>query len=240
MGKVTWGGDISADAIDEAERRQFQPYDGPVPPNALYAWKIKMLKKGKAKSSGNDQLIIGLELAPRTGREDQKPYKGYYRTTYIAVVDSQAGKLAGFLDAIGVTAKDFLNRMYDDGEKDARGGVRITKIGDWVNDGNQYVLGELNDDTDKDGRPTKRVDRFWPPPNVESKPKAKRRARAEEDSFGEDDADDADEPVEEKPRRARRAEPVEDDADEAPPRRKAKAKRPAADVEPEYDDEPPF
>lgn len=238
MGKVTWGGGVTADDIDGAERSQYKPYDGPTPPNAMYAWKVKILKKGKSQAD-NTKLIIGLELVPRQSRPDEKPYKGYFVSESIAVVESMAGKLGAFLDAIGVSSSDFMNRTSDSGEKDARGNVNITKIGKWINNGETYILASLGDDS-YNGENRKRVQNFWP---VEGLTGSKSGDSDEDD---EDDEDDAPPPRKTKKvtkKRQPEPEPDEDedeDEDDSPPPPKKKAAKKAAKKrkapEPEEDD----
>lgn len=225
MGKVTWGGGMDADTLNDAERSQFKPYDGPVPPNALYCWRVKVLKKGKSQAD-NNKLIIGLELVPRRSRPDEKPYAGYFATESIAVVESMAGKLGSFLDAIGVTGSDFLNRTLDDGEKDQRGNTKIIKIGKWINDGKTYILASLGDDS-WNGETRKRIQNFWP---------VEQAAKAEPE-----ESDETEEEEEEQPRRTtakkaapkrREPEPDEDEAEEEESPRRPAAKKAAKKAAP--------
>ena len=222
---------MSADDINDAERSQFKPYDGPTPPNAMYAWKVKVLKQGKAQS-GNDKLIIGLELTPRRSRPDEKPYKGYFLTESIAIVESMAGKLASFLDAIGVNGSAFLNSTSVEQEKDRNGNRKITKIGKWLNDGSTYVLASIQDD-EYNGSIRKRINNFWPVEDA---------AKANDD----EDEDDSEEEEEETPaprkkaakkaaKRAPEPEPDDDEGEEEeeePPAKKKPAKKAAKKAAP--------
>ncbi len=248
MGKVTWGGDFDGSTFDDAERSQFKPYDGPIPANAMYAWKVKNVKRGET-SNGNDQLIIGLELIPRRSRPDEKKYKGYYITHFLVMTEGTAWKVAPFLDALGVSGADLVSRTKDTGEEDNRGNVPLVSIGKWKNDGSTIVLASLEDDDYKEGR--KRIREFWP---VED---------AAKDEDDEEESDDSEDDEEEAPKRpakkaaakksTKRAEPDEDadeDDDEeerrpakkaaakkAAPAKKAAGKRKAKDEDADEDDE---
>lgn len=241
MGKVTWGDDLTREALDDVERDRFKPYDGPPVPNAMYAWRLKVLKRGKAKSSGNTQIIIGLELVPRSSRPEEKPYAGYFITDYISVLESQAFKIAPFLDALGVSSTDFLKRTSDTGEKDDRGSVPIAKIGDYVHDGKFILLASIGDDTDQNGAPRKRITGYYPAPEGEQAKKSKRR--------DEDDEEEDDEEEERPAKKSKKAtatkkrksepEPDEDDEEDEPPRKKkaAPAKKKRREPEPDEDED---
>lgn len=123
MGKVKWGGGISQNALDEVDTsKQFSPYDGPVPPAGVYRFIVKVLKE-TTSSNNNPQLQIGLELVPRSDIPEQRRYKGYFMMDFIPVMDSVAWRLRPFLDAIGVTSREFVNGTVNDEDKN------ITKIG---------------------------------------------------------------------------------------------------------------
>lgn len=160
MAKVTWGGNVSADAIDNAERGNFKPYDGPMPVPGMYAWKINILRR-RMSSNNNPQLMVGLELIPRKTRPDDQKYKGYFITDFIPVGESSAFRLAPFLDAIGVKGSDFIDRTKDDGTDKGN----IVSIGKWKHTGKQYVqaslvMGSYN------GAPRLEIGGYWPPPNA--------------------------------------------------------------------------
>lgn len=181
MGKVTWGGGVSAGDIDGAERRQFKPYDGPPVPDGLYAFQIKRIRKGES-SKGNPQLIVGLELVPRQSRPDDKPYKSFYLTDFIPVMGSTVERLAPFLDAIGVTGADLLQRTTDDGSEDKN----ILRIGK-VTPLGKYVLAQIEDNT-YEGKTRKVVSfgGYYPPPGA--------GGTASEPEPSDDDADTGDDP----------------------------------------------
>lgn len=146
MPRSTWGSGaepISREDLENAQGSRFKRYDGPTVPDGIYAFKINQLRKGKSQN-GNDQLIIGLELVPRKGRPEQVQYKGFYVTDYIPVMSSTADRLKPFLDAIGVSVGDFMDRMMDDGQANRQGSKGIQKFGKWVfESGKVFVLAEV-------------------------------------------------------------------------------------------------
>ena len=155
MGKVKWGGGISQDAIDEVDTsKQFTPYDGPTPPNGVYRFVVKVLRKASS-NAGNPQLQIGLELVPRSDRPDQKPFKGYFMMDFIPVMDSTAWRLRPFLDAIGVTSKEFVNGTMTDEDDN------ITKIGKKVVKGTLVAV-SIKDGQDQKGNSRKEVGQYIP------------------------------------------------------------------------------
>lgn len=234
MAKVTWG--VSGSDLDEADRDQYTPYDGPTPPNQLFCFRVKMLKKAKT-SNGNPQLIIGLELVPRRSRPEEKRYAGYYITDYIVVLDSTTFRVAPFLDAIGVSGSDFAERTSV-GEKDDRGSWPITKIGKWVNNGKQFVLATLKDGTDRDGNPRKEIGKYWPVPDENGEA----TAASEDDDDGEEE-EQTRRPAKKAAAKKRQPEPEPDDDDgeeeetPTPPKKKATAKKAAPKRKPVDDDE---
>jgi len=255
VAKVTWGGGVTGRALDEADRSQFTPYDGPVPPNKLFCFRVKMLKKGKS-SNDNPQLIIGLELVPRRTRPEEKQYKGYYITDYIVVLESTTFRVAPFLDAIGVSGREFAEHTSV-GPKDDRGSKPITKIGHWVNDGKQFVLATLKDGMDQKGNPRKEIAGYRPVEELTSK-----SDEEEDDSIGEEEEEEeapARKPAKKAAPKKRQPEPEpepeeeEEEEESPPPRKKAAAKKAApkrrrdededeegADAESDEEDEAPF
>lgn len=146
MPRSTWGSgadSVSREDLENAQGSRFKRYDGPAVPDGIYAFKINQLRKGQSRNK-KDQLIIGLELVPRQGRPEQQPYKGFYITDYIPVLASTADRLRPFLDAIGVSVGDFMDRMVDDGKANRQGSKGILKFGKWVFEpGKVYVLAEV-------------------------------------------------------------------------------------------------
>ncbi len=149
MPKVNWG--ISAKDIDNFDRdAQYKPYDGPIPPNGVYQFKIKVLKSVAGTREKNPQLRIGLELKPRSGRSE-KSYTGYFIMTFPPVTDKTQFRYVPFLDAIGVSGRDFETRTIADQEGN------IKSIGQWRNDGEEIILAELKDGVDQHGAPRKEI-----------------------------------------------------------------------------------
>lgn len=155
MGKVKWGGGISQDAIDEVDTsKQFTPYDGPVPPAGVYRMKVKILRTSES-SNGNPQLVIGLELVPRSDIPEQRRYKGFFLMDWITVLDSTAWRLRPFLDAVGVTSKEFLNGTVQDEEKN------VTKIGKKVVVGSLVAV-SIKNGQDQKGNARMEVGQYMP------------------------------------------------------------------------------
>lgn len=171
MAKVNWG--IGASEVDEFDRsKQFKPYDGPVPVNGVYHWRIKVLRSVAATRENLPQLRVGLELVPRDTRKGERRYGGYFIMNFIPVSDKMMWKLVPFLDAIGVTGRDFAGRTITDEEGN------IKKIGGYRQTGDFIVAAELRDGTDKDGNPRKEIG--W-------------MGTAEEDEFDDTEEDDEEE-----------------------------------------------
>lgn len=150
MPRVNWG--VSARDIDNFDREaQYKPYDGPIPRNGVYRWKVKKLQYVAATREKNPQLRIGLELIPRKGRKEERAYKGFFVMLFPPVTDRTQFRYVPFLDAIGVSASDFEKRTLADEEGN------IKSIGKWRNDGQQIIKGELKDDQDQNGNPRKDI-----------------------------------------------------------------------------------
>lgn len=150
MPKVNWG--LSRGTIENFDREaQYTPYDGPIPVNGVYEWKIKVLKSIAGTREKNPQLRIGLELMPRKGRKEERQYAGYFIMIFPPVNDRTAFRYVPFLDAIGVSEREFLVGTITDEE----GNVR--KIGRWRNTGEEIIKAELKDDTDQNGNPRKDI-----------------------------------------------------------------------------------
>lgn len=135
MGKVRWGGGVTAQGIDNVDTsKRFSPYEGPTPPVGVYRWWMKLCRITES-SNKNDQIMLGLQLTPRSDMPEQKRYKGYWLTYYIPIMDGTSFRVREFTDMIGVTGKDFINGTVDDGSKDRN----ILKVGKWVNDGKLII-----------------------------------------------------------------------------------------------------
>lgn len=156
MPKVRWG--ISAADVDQFDReRQYTPYAGPIPPNGVYRWKIKVLKHIAGTKEKFPQLRIGLELVPRPGR-DEKKYKGYFIMAFPPVSENTDFRYVPFLDAIGVSGREFAAQTMTDED----GNIR--KIGRWRNTGDVHIAAEQKDGTDQNGNPRKEVGWMGPDP----------------------------------------------------------------------------
>lgn len=148
MPKVNWG--VGKDVIDDYDRdSSFKPYTGKTPPNAVYRFKLKTLKYAAGTKAKNPRLTAGLELVPRDA--DEKQYAGYYCPKFMAIAETNGFQWVPFLDALGVTSAEFLRGTITDDE----GNVR--KIGNWRMDGKTEILAQLQDDTDQQGNPRKKI-----------------------------------------------------------------------------------
>jgi len=149
MPKANWG--VSSSDINNFDReKQYKPYTGPIPPSgAVFQWKVKVLKYFPATQQRNPQLRIGLELVPQ--RKDEKKYAGFFVMTFRAVTPKTQFNYVPFLDAIGVSANDFINRTNVDQEGN------VIRIGGWRNSGDEMVLAQLKDSDDEKGNPRKDI-----------------------------------------------------------------------------------
>lgn len=149
--KVNWG--ISASEIDDYDRSsQYKPYDGPIPPNGVYVWRLKKLVSVAGVNGKYPQLRMGLELHPRTKAE--KAYEGYYVTNFAVVSPNAKFRYVPFLDAIGVSGREFENGTIADEEGN------VKKIGKWRNTGDVRIKGELKDNVGSDGITRKKIGWF--------------------------------------------------------------------------------
>jgi hypothetical protein len=148
MPRVTWG--VSATDVDKYDRdSQYKPYAGPLPPNGVYQWKVKKLQHVAGTREKNPQLRIGLELTPRN--REEKKFSGYFIMEFAPVTEKTQFRYVPFLDAIGVTGREFERATITDEEGN------IKKIGKWRNDGETLIMGQLADDTDQNGAPRKKI-----------------------------------------------------------------------------------
>lgn len=173
MPKVNWN--ISEGTIDDFDRESvYKPYDGPIPPAGVYRWKIKKLQFVAATKGKNPQLRAGLELIPRNTEE--KRYKGYFIIAFMTVSEQWPGFYVPFLDALGISEREFTNGTVADEEGN------ISKIGRWRNSGDVHVKAQLKDAADQHGNPKKEIGVFM---------KDSAGASAEDD-FDDEDSDDFD------------------------------------------------
>lgn len=148
MPRANWG--ISSSDVDNFDRDgQYKPYDGPIPANGVYRWQIKKLQHIAATGSKLPQLRVGLELVPRN--RDEKRYQGYFLMAFLPVSAKTAFRYVPFLDAIGVSGRDFETRTVTDQEGN------ISKIGGWRNSGTEIIKAEIKDGTDAEGGSRKEI-----------------------------------------------------------------------------------
>lgn len=155
MPRVRWG--ISSGDIDDFDRSsQYAPYTGPIPPNGVYEWLVKVLKYIPGTRDKHPQLRIGLELVPREDRKDERQYSGYFAMAFLPITDKTAFRYVPFLDALGVSGKEFTERTVTDEDGN------IKKIGQWRNDGKEIIAAQLADGQDQNGAPRKELAWFGP------------------------------------------------------------------------------
>lgn len=143
MPVARWG--IDASDVDDFDRStQFTPYRGPQPPvGRVFDFCIKNLKYIAATRESVPQLRVGLELDPNPRRKDEEKYRGYYTTAFLDIADNMKWKYVPFLDAIGVSGKDFANRTIVDEDGN------IKKIGKWKNSGEELISVQLKENNYK-------------------------------------------------------------------------------------------
>lgn len=156
MPRARWG--ISAGDVDDFDRAsQYEPYRGPIPPNGVYEWLVKVLKYLPGTREKHPQLRIGLELSPREDQPSEERYAGYFCMAFIPVTPKTAFRYVPFLDAIGVSGREFEDRTVTDEDGN------IKKIGRWRNTGDVIIAAQLADGTDQDGNPRKELNWFGAP-----------------------------------------------------------------------------
>lgn len=126
MPKAKWGaGDkvLTAADIDGAERQEPQKrYSGPLPPAGTYRFEIKSLKQ--ATSGNNNPMVNLFAVLDGTWMPNHEQYDGCPFWDRIPVMDSTKERLANFLDSIGATGADLMEKSIVDENK------VITKLGD--------------------------------------------------------------------------------------------------------------
>lgn len=183
MPRVNWG--VRARDIDEFDRdSQYAPYDGPIPANGVYQWQVKVLKHTAGTRDKHPQLRIGLELVPRKGRKDERRLKGYFVMVFLPITEKMMWKIVPFLDAIGVSGKEFERGTITDEE----GNVR--KIGRWRNVGDAIIKGELKDTTDQNGAPRKEIG--WMGATTDEEPDDEFDDEEDEEGYDDEEDDDDD------------------------------------------------
>lgn len=188
MGIVRW--DIQATDIDGFDRsKQIKPYAGPIPPNGMYLWRIKVLKFVAGTRDKLQQLRIGLELVPRKGMGENK-YAGYFIMVFIPVGSNTNFRYVPFCDAIGVSGTDFTRRTRADNDGN------IQRIGKWSHDGEQMILAQLVDGSDERGNPRKEInDRTMMNPDEYENQEDENEDEDDDREYGDEEeyADDEDE-----------------------------------------------
>lgn len=146
MPKANWG--ISAGDVDDFDRSsQFTPYEGPIPPSGVYRFHMKFIRFIAASGTKFPQLRLGLELVPRN--REEKKFAGYFQMAFLTVSERTQGFYVPFLDAIGVSGREFENGTICDEEGN------IKKIGRWRFTDDQHVKAQIKDGTDQHGNPRK-------------------------------------------------------------------------------------
>lgn len=148
MPSVDWGISVK-DAKSFDRDKQFAPYRGKVPPNAVYEWRVYRLQFSPGTGDKFPQLRIGVELVPQD--KSEKAFKGFSLMTFRTVASHTPFTYVPFLDAIGVSEDDFVNRTRADAEGN------IQRIGAWRNTGDQHILAQLIDSDDGKGNAKKDI-----------------------------------------------------------------------------------
>lgn len=114
MPKAKWGS-LTATDIESAESN-FVTYEGEIPPRGVYRFKLKSAKSTES-SNGNPMVKLVLIL-DGSWKPKHKEFDGCPAFTQVMIMDSTAFQVRAFCDAIGVTARDFLNKtVLDDDDK---------------------------------------------------------------------------------------------------------------------------
>lgn len=157
MPRIQWN--VSRNVVRDFDREnRYEPYDGPIPPNSVYRWKIVKLAYAAEDGNKTEQIRPLLVLVPRT--KEEKRYGGYAIMCFLNVADNTDFVWVPFLDAIGVTDREF----FDQAIMDEQGNIK--KIGRWRMDPNNptEIMARLADNEwiDKHGeeKTGKRIDWF--------------------------------------------------------------------------------
>lgn len=195
MPKFDWG--LSAGTVDDFDReKQFKPYQGPMPPNGVYKWKVVNAWVAAGTNEKNPQLRILLAISPRDKAESR--YEGFTCMKLAVVSDTTNFQYVPFLDAIGASESDFTRRTDTDGEG------RVRKIGKWLNNGKTFVAGQLEDNDYEGSRYPKKID--WVGALDEYEPEDEEEEfEEEEDEYEEEEPEEEYEEEEEEPEPPRKA-----------------------------------
>lgn len=149
MPRANWG--IDASDVDDFDRDSvYKPYTGPVPPDGVYLFLIKKLQFVAGTKSKLPQLRVGLELVPREDANEDR-YDEYFIMDFLHISDKTKFRYVPFLDAIGVTGREFTTRTV------TREDGNIVKIGKWQNSGEEYVYAQIKTGEDQDGNKRKEI-----------------------------------------------------------------------------------
>lgn len=125
MPRATWGaGDkaLTADDINGAERQETtKRYSGPLPMAGTYRWVIQSLKK--ETSSNDNPMVRVFATLDGSWMPNHEAYDGCPFWDRIPVMQSTKERLANFLDSIGATGEDLLEKTVLDEQG------MITKLG---------------------------------------------------------------------------------------------------------------
>jgi hypothetical protein len=204
MPKAQWG--VSARDVGNFDRDSaYKPYQGPIPVNGVYAWRVAKAVFAASDGESNAQLRLTLVLSPRNKGEQK--YNGYVNTAFMPIADNTQFRYVPFLMAIGASDTDFVNRTITDTE-----GV-IKSIGKWKSDGKTIVAARLVDNDYEGARNPKQID--WvgeledaTPDEDEDEEEYEDEEEEDEDSEEEYEEDEEEEEEPEPPRKARRAPPA--------------------------------
>lgn len=116
MPKAKWGaGDqpLTAGDIDGAERQETRKrYSGELPTPGTYRFVIQSLKQAES-SAGNDKVVVMATL-DGSWQPNHKKYDGCPIWDHLPIMASTAERVANFLDAIGATGADLMEKSIVD------------------------------------------------------------------------------------------------------------------------------
>lgn len=181
--KVDWG--IDASVVDDFDRSErWSPYRGKTPPNGVYRWRIDRLTYQAGTNKKKPVLAATLVLTPRD--KDERQYNGYRVTKWMHIGPDNAFAYTEFLDAIGVTGKEFTRGT----DVDKEGNVR--SIGRWKFNKKQEIDAMLKDGVDQHDNPRKEIGWCGKPEEEPDDEDTDEGYDEEEDEY-EDDDEDSDE-----------------------------------------------
>lgn len=161
MPKVLWGDDISASAIDEAPEAQgVSMYEGPLPPNGLYTFRLQKITAGK---SSNDNPMVAIRWAIEASG-DKAQYNGAPWWDNLVVLKQNLWKVKAFCRAAGITAADFMKPVTDDEDN-------VLKFGNKKTEG-MTIRARVIQKPDRDGNMKLDFGAYFPPKGEEEEPAA--------------------------------------------------------------------